>query len=426
MSGQSRRWCGRATAAAGAVLMIGVCLLPTGVCAEEGDNTAVDVSSSDATGDYSGWFGSWARTEVLGGLAVWQLIMMFVFLLAGLALRKTSDHIFEKRLIPLFERSRFSFDNLILKAASRPIGMLIFLGGLAGAAAVLMLPSEPNVRGFVFGTIKVFVAADVLWFLFRMVDVLTEYLAGLAERSESKLDDQLVPLIRKALKVTIGVVVAVWVVQLLGYSAGSLIAGLGIGGLAIALGLQDTLSNFFGSVFIFLDRPFSVGDLVKIGDVEGAVEQVGFRSTRIRTFAKTLVAIPNKTVANATVDNWSKRPLRRVVQTVGVTYETSADQMEQALARIRDILGSDEGVDQEYKVVRFDDFGGSSLNITVLYFTKATDYDGHLATKERVNLATMRALDDLGLSIAFPTQTVYFEGDIAKRLAGGMGTERRS
>ena len=399
-------------------MVMGLLLAWTSAWSVEGDNTTgAKGFFGEEERDLSGWFGDWARYEVVSGLQIWQLIIVFVLLLAGLVLRKVSDYVFQSRLIPLFRRTRFSFDHLFLEALSKPVGLLLFVGSLAAAASVMMLPREPNVRGFVFGTIKVLMAGDVLWFLFRLVDVLTGYLSKLAAKSDSKLDDQLIPLIRKALKVTIGVVCAVWVIQLLGYNAGSLIAGLGIGGLAIALALQDTLANFFGSVFIFLDRPFSVGDLVKIDDVEGTVEEIGFRSTRIRTFPRTLVAMPNKNVANATVDNWTKRPVRRVLQTVGVTYETTADQMEQALARIRDILKADEGVDQEFMVVRFDDFGDSSLNITVLYFTKATDYDPHLETKERVNLAVMRALRDLGLSIAFPTRTVYFEGDVARRLA---------
>ena len=228
------------------------------------------------------------------------------------------------------------------------------------------------------------------------------------------------PVIRKGLKLTVGVVSFVWVVQLLGYSVSSLLAGLGIGGLAVALALQDTLSNFFGSIFIFLDRPFSVGDWIKIGDVEGTVEQVGFRSTRIRTWPATLVSIPNKTMASGTIDNRSKMPKRRVHQTVGVTYETTADQMEQAVRAIRDIITNDDGVDKEFIVVRFTDFGDSSLKIMLYYFTKAVAFADHLAIKERINLAVMRALRGMGLSIAFPTHTVYFEGQVAENLAKGL------
>ena len=211
------------------------------------------------------------------------------------------------------------------------------------------------------------------------------------------------------MKATIGIICFLWVFQLLGYNVSSLLAGLGIGGLAVALALQDTLSNFFGSVFIFLDRPFMVGDWVKIGDVEGIVEDIGFRSTRIRTWLKTLVSIPNKNVANATIDNWSRMPRRRVFQTIGLTYETTADQMEKAVEEIKKIIENDPGVDKNFIVVKFSEFGDSSLNITVIYFTIDTTLKGHLETKERINLSIMRKLSDLGLSIAFPTMSIYLE-----------------
>ncbi|MGB2997158.1 MAG: mechanosensitive ion channel family protein [Phycisphaerae bacterium] len=390
-----------------------------GEAAEAGAESAAETASPAAPDvDLSNYFPEWAGREVFG-VAVWQFLTAFACVLAGLALKTVSDYIFGKRLIPFLEKTRFRLDHLIARAASKPLGYLLLLAWLGMACAVLSLPEEPtDVRGFVYGVLKVLLVADVLWFLCRVVDVGVECLGRLAARTESKLDDQLVPLIRKALKVTIGLVCVLWVVQLLGYSVSSLLAGLGIGGLAVALALQDTLSNFFGSIYIFADRPFIVGDMVGIGDIEGTVEQIGFRSTRIRTWPATLVSIPNKTVAESVVDNWSKMPKRRVFQTVGVTYETTAEQMEKAVAAIRRILESDEGVDQEFIVVRFSDFGASSLDIIVYYFTKAIAYADHLAMKERVNLAIMRALRDLGLSIAFPTRTVYFEGDVARAMAG--------
>ncbi len=363
----------------------------------------------------------WIRFEFFG-IALWQFAAAFLLVLLGLVLKKVSDYVFDRRIIPRLERTRFDADHMLVRAASGPLGFLIVLGGLALAVWVLALPTEPtDVRRAAFGVLKVLLVADILWFLFRVVDVMAVYLTRLAGRTESELDDQLVPLVRKALKVTIGLLLAVWVVQLLGYSVSSLLAGLGIGGLAVALALQDTLGNFFGSIFIFMDRPFTIGDMVKIGDVEGTVEQIGFRSTRIRTWPATLVCIPNKTVAEATIDNWSKMPKRRVLQTVGVTYETTADQMQGAVAAIREVLAGDEGVDQEFIVVRFSDFGASSLDIKVIYFTKAIPYLEHLETKERVNLAIMRTVKRLGLSIAFPTQTVYLEGDVAKAMARRMG-----
>ena len=215
--------------------------------------------------DLSSWFPEWTRNEILG-IAIWQLGAAFVLILIGFALKKVSDFIFQEKLLPRIEKTRYEAVGLVASAVSRPCGYLFALLGLLGAFSVLPLPTEPDVRGFVFGALKVLLAANVLWFLFRVVDIGTEHLARLAERTESKLDDQLVPVIRKAVKATIAVIAFIWVIQLFGYSVSSLIAGLGIGGLAVALALQDTLANFFGSVFIFIDRPFAVGDWIKIGD----------------------------------------------------------------------------------------------------------------------------------------------------------------
>ncbi|MEA3366543.1 MAG: mechanosensitive ion channel family protein [Planctomycetota bacterium] len=363
----------------------------------------------------------WSRYRLLD-IAVWQFAAAFLLVLLGMVARKVSDYILQKRIVPLLERTRVEFDNLVVQAVSKPLGWVLLLAGVAAAVWVLALPTEPtNVRRFAFAVLKVLLVADLLWFLFRFVDVVAVYLARLAGRTESTLDDHLIPLIRKSLKATIGLLLAVWVVQLLGYNISSLLAGLGVGGLAVALALQDTLANFFGSVFILLDRPFMVGDMVEIEGTQGTVEQIGFRSTRIRTWPATLVSIPNKTVASTKIDNWSRMPKRRVFQTVGVTYETTAEQMEQAVAAIRAVLEADDGVDQDFIVVRFDDFGASSLDIRVYYFTKAVPYADHLETKERINLAIMRAVRGMGLSIAFPTQTVYFEGDVAERIADRLG-----
>lgn len=361
---------------------------------------------------------NWTEYEFLG-ITIAQYIVAFVMVLLGFVVKKVSDYILLHKLLARFKKTRFEFDHLLTEAVAKPLGYLFGLAGVAGACHFLLLGDEfAELRLVVFAILKILLVADIIWFLFRGVDVMVHYLSKLAGQTESKLDDQLVPLIRKALKVTIALVCSMWVVQLLGYSISSLLAGLGIGGLAVALALQDTLSNFFGSVCIFLDRPFRLGDWVKIGDAEGIVEEIGFRSTRIRTFPKTVVSIPNKTVANATIDNCSKMPKRRVMQTVGVTYETTADQMEEALAAIRAIVENDDGVDKEFIVVRFTEFADSSLDILAYYFTTGVTFAEHVEVKERINLAIMRALEALGLSIAFPTQTVYLDGEVARQLAG--------
>ena len=199
----------------------------------------------------------------------------------------------------------------------------------------------------------------------------------------------------------------VMIIQNLGYSVSSLLAGLGLGGLAFALAAKDSLANMFGSVTIFTDRPFQIGDWVKTPAVEGVVEDVGFRSTRIRTFEKTLVTIPNSKIANDTIENMDARPIRRIMMTVGVTYATSADQMEQAVEAIREILKTHPHVDQGYWLVYFTGFGASSLDIFIYCFADTKVWADYLDVRQSVNLLVMRKLNELGLEIAFPSQTVY-------------------
>jgi MscS family membrane protein len=167
----------------------------------------------------------------------------------------------------------------------------------------------------------------------------------------------------------------------------------------------------FGSLTIFTDRPFQIGDWIKMSGIEGVVEDVGFRSTRIRTFAKTLITVPNSKIANEAIENMNARPKRRIKMTIGVTYDTNANQMEQALDSIREILRTHPGVDQAYWLVYFTDFGSSSLDIFLYYFSASTVWAQYLEVRQKVNLAIMRKLEELGLEFAFPSQTVYLKQD---------------
>jgi len=374
-------------------------------------------SIDNMTASYSSKLPGWAKISILN-IPAWKLFIVFIIILIGYIVKKISDFIFHRKLIPYFKNTKVSFDHFLLEAASKPVGYTLFLLFLSLALILLMYNPDSTLWLLTRTCIGMAFASILLWFLCRVVDVATHYLVQHAQKTDSKLDDQLSPLFSKALKVTIGIIYILWVIQEFGYNISALLAGLGIGGLAVALALQDTLANLFGSIFIILDRPFRVGDRIIVDDVDGVVEEVGFRSTRIRTLTKTLVSIPNKIVAAVKVDNVTCMPKRKVVQTIGLTYETSAEQMEQARTDIRKILKTDAGVDQEFIVVRFAEFGDSSLNITVIYFTVTADYEEYMSIKEHVNLEIMRAVDALGLSIAFPTRTLYLEGDIAKSMAG--------
>lgn len=158
---------------------------------------------------------------------------------------------------------------------------------------------------------------------------------------------------------------------------------------------------------ILLDRPFTIGDWIKVGDMEGTVDEIGFRSTRIRTFAKTVITVPNSVLMNMSIDNFSQMPKRRIKLTVGVTYDTTPSQMRQAVAAIKQMLRNHAAIHQEFFLVNFTNFGASSLDIMVYCFTTSTKWEEYLDAREDVCLQIMETLGEMGLEIAFPSQTLY-------------------
>lgn len=346
--------------------------------------------------------GPWTMYEVCIGLAL---------VLLGFVAKFVVGFVVTHQLARLTARTASNADDLAIAAVSRPLGVILPLGGLfLGIRYLVSLQPEwtwlPQVdRGFRLVSILL-----VAWTAFRLVNAGATLLGEMAAKTESQLDDQFVPLASKGAKVVIATLGFVLVAQNLGYSVSGLLAGLGIGGLALAMAAKDTLANLFGSLMIMLDRPFRVGDFVTFSGGEGTVEEIGMRSTRVRTPAKTVVSIPNQNLANATVENQSLMPRRRVRFTLGVTYDTSAAQMEELVTRITGLLRARDDIDPEQILVRFTDFGASSLDVLVQYFTVPVDFARALEIREQVNLQLMRLVEEMGLSIAFPTRTVHLAG----------------
>ena len=352
-----------------------------------------------------------SNTQFLG-IALSHYVFAFLAILIALVFRKLFTYLIIRLLRRLARRTATALDDNLIDALETPISFAFVIAGLYAAVIILRLPQEPvNVRAFTFLVLKTLVIIDVTWALLRVIDALSKFLASAAQKTASVLDDQLIPLVRKSLKIFVGVLAFVFAVQNLGYSVGSLLAGLGIGGLALALAAQDTLSNFFGSVTILIDRPFAVGDWIETNGEEGVVEDIGFRSTRIRTFGKTQLSLPNSVLANSVVNNWSRMPIRRVKMVVGVTYESSAEQMEKAVEGIRKILRERDDVHQGFFLVNFTDFGASSLDIFVYYFTKTTVWADYLAVRQDINIQIMRLLERLDMEVAFPSRTLYIKSD---------------
>jgi MscS family membrane protein len=354
-------------------------------------------------------------SETLGqtflGNSLWQYVGFGLLIFATLIARVVTRHVLEGWLNKLTKRTKTEVDDQFLISIKRPVLFLVYIVGFYLALEILDLPTEPvNIARFVSALFSSLIIVDAAWLLYSSSDIVVMMFSRYTEKTESKLDDQLVPIVRRACRVTIVVLAVITVIQNLGYSVHSLLAGLGLGGLAFALAAKDSLANIFGSVTIFTDRPFQVGDWVKAANAEGYVEDVGLRSTRIRTFEKTLITIPNSQLADSLIENMDARSIRRVKMYIGVSYETSAEQMQTAVLEIRNILKNHPGVSQDYWLVNFTDFGASSLNIFLYYFTKSTVWAEYLEVRQEINLLIMNKLEELNLEIAFPTQTIYLRG----------------
>lgn len=274
-------------------------------------------------------------------------------------------------------------------------------------SALFDLPDR--VQAWVQGALLGLVAFSLSYLLIRATDAFFTFLQSTAKRTQSRLDDQLYPQLRKAAKAFIALVTILLIIQNWGYNISALLTGLGIGGLAVALAAQDTLSNLFGAITLFVDRPFHVGETVSVEGYTGDIENVGLRSTRIRTFDGTLVTLPNSAVAKAIIENLTNRPTRRTHFTIGVTYDTSYEKLQQAVSILRQILASHPATAQ-YRAY-FNRYGESSLNLLVEHWCSRLDYEEYLKCLEEINFEIKRSFEGAGIDMAFPTQTVYLRSE---------------
>ncbi|PRQ07387.1 mechanosensitive ion channel family protein [Enhygromyxa salina] len=291
--------------------------------------------------------------------------------------------------------------------ASLWIGYVIITAD--NAESVLRAEADDADARFNYG---LFLASELpllMWFGLRVTNRLTAIWGDRAKTTDSTFDDQLVPVVKTIAKLTILIVGVLAIIQNLGGQVGSVLAGLGIGGAAIALASKDTIANLFGSIVIFVDRPFQIGDWVEIGEQEGTVEAVGLRVTRIRTFANSLITVPNSALTTTAINNWSRMRKRRIKLTLGVTYSATPEQLQAGVNQIRAVLEGDKRVSQDFMLVNFTNFGASSLDIFVYAFTTTTRWDEYMQVRQELLLEFMRRFQEIGLSFAFPSQSLYIE-----------------
>ena len=307
--------------------------------------------------------------------------------------------------------------RLVIQAALWPIRILLFAIGIYAMKELLVLP--PAAERIAGGAVNVLSAVAVVLFAYRLLDVLEYELTKFAKREDTKLDLNFVKLIRMITHVLVLVFGGVYILQAInGKPLNALLAGLGIGGLAVALAAQDTLKNFFGSIMIMLDKPFVVGDRVVVDGIDGPVEDIGFRCTRIRTLTGHLAAVPNEKMASINIENIGRRPSIRRLTNITITYDTPPEKVERALTIIRETLENHEGMDPDFPPrVYFNEFNDASLNILMIYWYFPPNYWDFLTFSERVNLQIMRAFEAEGIEFAFPTTTTYLAHDDRRPLS---------
>ncbi len=323
---------------------------------------------------------------------------------------KIFEHVVIRRLAA---KNNPVVNDLICEAVVRPLHFMVFSIGLFLSALPIMESVNPSVFEIIFRVFLAAVTGTIFWALYRLSSVLNHFLMELTRRTENNLDELLVDLIRKAVKLTIAVVSVLFIGQsILGINITTLLAGAGVCGLALAFAAKDTIANFFGSVMIIVDKPFSVGDRIKLDNIDGVVEGVGFRSTRIRNLDGHLLTIPNSKVADAAVENISKRPYIKCAFNLGLTYDTPPEKVEQAIKILHEILDNHEGFSKEMPpVICFDSFKDWSLNINVGLSFKTSDWAVSREWLQEHNLMILKRFNEAGIKFAFPTSTSYLAGN---------------
>ncbi len=306
------------------------------------------------------------------------------------------------------QKSKTPIDDVIIDIIRSPLKLALQVVGFYLALVLITLP--PSLELVIEHFLNSVLIFALFWVFLSAIEMLKSSMSTVHEKINKKLSQEVLNFIFKALKVFIILLGGMSILQQWGLNVSGFVASLGLGGLAFALAAKDTAANLFGSLVILSDKPFLIGDWIKTPEVEGTVEEIGIRSTKIRTFAQALVSVPNANLANAAIINWSRMGKRRIKTTLGLTYDTTKSQMEAILADIEAYLRGHEGIDQESIYIRFSGFGSSSLDIFCYFFTKTTNWGEYMKLKEEVFLHFMELIQNKHhASFAFPSRTLYIE-----------------
>lgn len=372
----------------------------------------------------SSHIGEWINTKAFAGITWLKLgVCLFLLFIVVIVERLLKSIIQKKeRSIPADEE-KISLIKFLLLAIEKPLALIIWIYGIYIALSPLLVHFKaPDGTNLVHSIAQRIAGLGgilaIVWFVFRLVQIVDVKLKEWTSTTESTIDDMFVPLIGKTLRIFIIIIGGMIIIQnLTGLQLGPLIASLGIGGLAVALAAKESIANFFGTLTILFDKPFQVGERIVIDNRDGVVESVGFRSTCIRTLTGHLVTIPNEKVVNSTLENIGRRPHIRWLTNITITYDTPPDKVEKAVKIIEDILENHEGMNKDFPPrVFFNNFDDCSLNIMVIAWYHPPNYWDFQTWLQKTCLGIMRRFEAEEIEFAFPTQTVYLANDEKRQL----------
>ncbi len=314
---------------------------------------------------------------------------------------------FVRLLKHLASNTKTTIDDKIVAVIEKPLQWIVVIVGFHLGISYFTLGA--SIAAGMEHFVRSLLMLMTMWIVYNALAIFSDIFRAVAMRLHSDLGESLAGLLLSVIKSLVIIIAVVAVLQEWGFNVSAFLASLGLIGMAFALAAKDTASNLFGSLVIFTDRPFKIGDWIKTPHVEGTIEGIGIRSTKVRTFAQALVSVPNGVLANVAILNWSRMPKRRIKMTIGLTYATTSQQMQNILDQIRTLLQNDSDIHPETIYVHFTDFQESALGIFCYFFTQTTQWGEYMAVRERINLEIMQIVEQNGASFAFPSQSVYVE-----------------
>jgi MscS family membrane protein len=380
-----------------------------------------DGLAMEITLPYADWIGRWVATHFptafLGigpfGLRFWQWLALPILVILAWLLGYGTSRLLRYFLGRVVQRTAAAWDNAIVQRISEPLTLGCTLVIAASLLPILALEAEPYrvcIRLIHAGVLLAF-----FWSLWRLADVGSQMVSRTRWARESAASRSLVPLGVRTAKFVVLALTIVAVLSAMGFPIASVIAGLGIGGLAVALAAQKTVENLFGAYSLGVDQPFREGDFVKVEDVTGTVEAIGLRSTRIRTLDRTIVTMPNGKLADMRLESFTARDRLRLATVIGLTYDTTPDQMREVLAELEQVLRNQPKIWPDAVVVKFREFAASSLDIEIMAWFQTSEWSEFQTIRQEVFLHFMDVIRRTGTSFAFPTRTLHLIPPILNR-----------